>query len=55
MAQAKFRSANCKMLDDELFLSSLFATRASQAVLAAGGNIVRSSEGGWICSHLKFI
>lgn len=55
MAQAMFRSANCKMLGDDLFLSSWFATHAPQTILAAGGNTVRSSEGGWMCSHLKFI
>lgn len=55
MAQATFRSANCKMLVDDLFLSRLFATCAPQTALAAGGNIVRLSEGGWLCSHLKFI
>lgn len=46
MAQAAFRSFHCKVLDDDLFLQSLCATRAPQTVLAAGGNIVRSWEGG---------
>lgn len=55
MAQAAFRSAKYKKLGDDLFLSSWFATRAPQTILAAGGNIVRSSEGGRMCSLLKFI
>lgn len=45
MAQAAFRSYNCKVLDDDLFLSSSCATHAPQTILAAGAIIVRSSRG----------